>query len=146
MDSHTRAGLKWVLGLGLGVGLMAGGFGAALMPKPGLTDDQVQARARLLGMLPATQLPPAPPPAPTPAPKEAPPTTTVPVVEGLSFGQIAAMLKLLGVVSDDQALIARAGEREALEQVKAGVYTITLDPAKPMTLDQVIDQLLHGPS
>jgi hypothetical protein len=146
MERHTRGGLKLVLGLGVGIGLMVGAVAAAYLPRPGLTDDQVRERARVLGMLPATSLPPAS--APAPVPKEAPPKTIViyAVVEGMSFDQIAAMLKQTGVLPDAQALTNRARERNALEQVKAGVYTITLDPAKPVTPDQVIDQLLKGSS
>jgi hypothetical protein len=147
MDIHIRKGLQWALGLGVGLGLMAGALGAALMPRPGLTDDEVVQRARALGMIKAIEMPQAPREAPREAAPAAPKrTVTYAVVPGMSFGEIASLLNQAGVIADEQALIARAREREAMEQVKAGIYTVVLDPAKPVTPDQVLDQLLTGPS
>lgn len=142
MDRHTRRGLQLALGLGAGIGLMAGALTAALMRRPGLTDDEVTQRARSLGMVKMTELPQAAPARETPAKT----IVAYTVQPGMSFGEIAAMLKQAGALVDEQALLARAQERGALEKVKAGVYALTVEPGKPPTPDQIIDQWLQGPS
>jgi cell division protein YceG involved in septum cleavage len=137
---YTRRGLLLAGGLGLGVGLMLGAAVLAAAPRPGLTDAAVVARARVLGMINPTELPPVQPIA-----KEAPAPAKVAVVlvgPGMDFGTVAEMLTGAGVISDPAAFLARVKERELTGRMQTGAHEL---PASGATVDQVIDKLTSAP-
>jgi len=134
LTRHTRQGLTLAVGLGFGMGLMAGAVALALALKPAPTDAEIVAKARTLGMVLTTELPPAREAPKPPAPQQ---VIAVMVSEGMSFGEVAAMMKTAGLVADPEALVARAQEREVATKLKAGVHVV---PAGS-TPDQVIDLL-----
>lgn len=134
---RTRKGLTLAVGLGFGMGLMAGAAVLAMTLKPPPTDDAIVARARQLGMVKATEIPVAP------AKVQVQKVASIVVAEGGSFSDVAGMLKEAGVIADAEALMVRARERDLLGRLRAGVHVILFgEPGKALTLDQVIDLVI----
>jgi len=127
LTNHTRKGLTLALGVGFGLGLMAGAmlwsFGAA----PDLTDDEIVARARRLGMTRATELPGA--------------KVTLLVKPEATLEDLAAMLKASGTYADGEMFIARAKAKHPDGKPKAGLHVVT--PGEPV--DQLVDLLVGEP-
>ena len=141
LTAYTRRGLTLAVGLGVGVGLMAGAVFVAAKDDGSLTDAEVIARARTLGMVSATELP-----KPAPAPAQAPAVTkvaVVPVAEGASFGEVAATLKAVGLIKELDPFLARVSERNAAAALKVGVHQV---PMTGLTDDQLIDLLTSLPA
>lgn len=141
LTAYTRRGLTLAVGLGVGVGLMAGAVFVAAKDDGSLTDAEVIARARTLGMVSATELP-----KPAPAPAQAPPVTKVamvPVAEGASFGEVAATLKAVGLIKEVDPFLERVSERNAAAALKVGVHQV---PMTGLTDDQLIDLLTSLPA
>lgn len=142
LTAYVRRGLTLAVGLGVGVGLMAGAVFVAAKGDGGLTDAEVIARARTLGMIDATELPK---PAPAPAPAQEPAVTkvaVVPVPEGASFGEVAATLKAVGLIKEVDPFLARVSARKAAAALKVGVHQV---PMTGLTDDQLIDLLTSLP-
>lgn len=132
LTAYTRKGLILAVGLGLGIGLMAGAVFVAASGRPPVTDEEVRSRARALGMVSATELP-------RPAPVKEPAAVRVAVVYiagGTDATTVAEMLATAGAVADGKAFVARLTERGLLTAVKVGVHEI---PLGTTTVDQVID-------
>ncbi|HWI62388.1 MAG TPA: hypothetical protein VNT75_11155 [Symbiobacteriaceae bacterium] len=127
VSQHARKGLTLALGLGFGIGLMAGAVLWSLGAKPDLTDEQVVARARLLGMTRATEMPGA--------------KVTLLVKAEMTVAELADMLKAAGAVSDGEAFTARVKEKFPNGKPKAGVHVVT--PGMP--LDQLVEALVTSP-
>lgn len=138
-----RKGLTWAAGLGLGVGLMIGAAVLAAVGTERLTDADVVARARTLGMINATELPKTP--VAQPAPKTVTVVNKVAVISiapGTDWTQAIVMLKQAGAVTDEAGFLARVKERELLLGLKAGVFELALGEGKaPLPHDAIIDKL-----
>jgi hypothetical protein len=144
IQPNTRRGLLLAGGVGLGVGLMIGAAVLAASPKPGLTDAEAIARARQLGMINPTELPPSPPAAQTsqtPQAQTQPKTMVLLVPPGTDFGAAADALQEAGIVKDKEAFLARVKEREVAAKLVIGAHEL---PAAGATADQIIDSLISA--
>lgn len=111
MDRHARKGLTLALGLGFGLGLMAGAVLWSLGAAPTLTDDQIVTRARALGMTRVTELPGA--------------KVTLVVRADTTLADLAGMLKAAGAVPDADAFVARVQSKYPTGKPKPGLHVIT---------------------
>lgn len=135
-------GLLWAAGLGLGVGLIIGA--AVVAVKPGrLTEAELVAKARTLGMVSTTELPKAP--ATPTTPKTVTTVNKVAVIAiapGSEWTTAIAMLKQVGAVADEAAFLARVKERGLMTALKVGVFELSLGEGKtPLPHDEIIDKL-----
>lgn len=127
VDQHTRRGLALALGLGCGVGLMAGAVLWSLGDNPRLTDEQIIARARTLGMTRATELPGA--------------KVTVLVKADTTLADLAAMLKAAGAVADSEAFLARVKVKHPDGKPRPGIHVIIAGDS----LDTLAETLVAEP-
>lgn len=176
MDRQITQGLRWAAGLGLGVGLMLGAAAGSLWQQPQMTDEQVVELAHRLGMVekaetsansaadPAMAGAGAPSqgeaassdpqsgdraPAGTDSETPAPAGRTVAytVSPGMTFEDIADLLKAAGAIEDRHAFLARAEELGAMSRAKPGLYLLhQADALQPADYDEIIQQLVQGPS
>lgn len=136
MDRHAIRGLTLAAGLGIGVGLMIGSAFVAMASGAQLTEAQIIARAKTLGMVSVTEMPPR-----SEAPKVEPPAAEqrlVLVVRApMTFEDVAEVLKEGGAIPDTAAFLARVKERGA--RLNTGVFTVT--QAEFGKVDGLIDKL-----
>jgi len=124
VDQHTRKGLTLALGLGCGIGLMAGAVLWSMGDNPRLTDEQVIARARTLGMTRATELPGA--------------KVTVLVKADTTLADLAAMLKAAGAVADSDAFLAKVKSKHPEGKPKPGIHVIIAGDSPETLADALV--------
>lgn len=127
LTQHTRKGLQLALGIGFGLGLMAGAALWIALGRPAPTDDQIIARARTLGMTRATELPGA--------------KVAVVIKPDTALPDLAAMLKAAGAAPDSDAFLARVQAKQPSGKPKPGVHVITAG----QSLDELVDILVGTP-
>jgi len=136
LDRHAVRGLALAAGLGIGVGLMIGSAFVAMASGSEITEAEIIARARTLGMVSVTELPPR-----SEAPKVDPPAPEQRLVlvirAPMTFEDVAAMLKEGGAIPDTAAFLTRVKERGA--RLNTGVFTFT--QAEFGKVDALIDKL-----
>ena len=127
LTQHTRKGLQLALGIGFGLGLMAGAALWIALGRPEPTEEQIIARARTLGMTRATEFPGA--------------KVAILVKADTALADLAAMLKTAGVAQDSEAFLARVQAKQPSGKPRPGVHVITAG----QPLDELVDALVQAP-
>jgi hypothetical protein len=127
LTQHTRKGLQLALGIGFGLGLIAGAALWMTLERPAPTDQETIARARRLGMTMATELPGA--------------KVVVVIKPDTALPDLAAMLKEARVAQDSETFLARVQAKQPSGKPKPGVHVITAG----QSLDELVDALVGTP-